>query len=148
MEAPRPGAARRLVVARLAVLAFAVAVGLALQGVVTARLEAIDGLSRVEPVRARGEMAALLRLAGAGVFGFTAVVGLSLLAASRRALRLEIFPPPGLWSWGAVRAITGPRARTVARVGVGLSVALVLLSLAAGSLLWYAAGRLLACGAG
>jgi len=82
------------------------------------------------------------------VFGLTAAVGVGVVAACRRAAALEIFPPPGIWSWGTRRVVTGPAARRFARVGIGLGAVLVAASLAGGGLLWYAGAVVRACRAG
>jgi hypothetical protein len=139
---------RRTAALRLLVIAGAIGVGLCLQHLLAARLEAIEALARDDLIAARAELAGLLRVVGALVFGATAGVGISMLLACRRALEAERFPPPGAWSWGAVRITTGPRARTLARLGMGLAVALVGLSAAGGGLMWILGARLLACRAG
>ncbi|MEW6270714.1 MAG: hypothetical protein AB1689_15635, partial [Thermodesulfobacteriota bacterium] len=56
-----------------------------------------------------------------------------------------IFPPPGVWSWGASRVVTGPRARTFARLTIGLAAALVACSLTGLGLVLYVARVLLDC---
>jgi hypothetical protein len=133
---------------RLLVLAGAVGAGLVLQQLLATRLEAIEALARDDVVAARAELAGLLRVVGALVFGATAAAGVSILLACRRALEAEQFPPPGPWSFGSVRIATGPRARRLARVGMALAVALVGLSAAGGGLMWMLGARLLACRAG
>ena len=135
----------RFLATRLAVLAAAVAAGLALQGVVAARLAEIQALAALDVVRARGELAGLLRVGGALLFGLTALVGVSVFASSRRALAEGRFPPSGVWSFGAARVATGPQAGRLARAGVVLGALLVLCSLAAGGLTWHMAAVLLAC---
>jgi hypothetical protein len=135
----------RFWIARLAVLAGAVAAGLALQGVVAGRLAEIQALAAEDVVRARAELAGLLRVGGALLFGLTTAVGVSIAASSRRALAEGRFPPSGVWSWGATRVATGPQATQLARVGVGLGALLVLSSVAAGALTWHMAAVLLAC---
>ncbi len=135
----------RLYVPRLLLVAGAIGLGLWLQGLVAARLEAIQALADEDVVRARAELAGLLRIGGTLLFGMTGVTGLSIVAASRRALASGRFPPPGLWSWGASRVVTGPHARRLARGGVVLGSLLVACSLAAGGLTWHMAAVLLAC---
>lgn len=144
----RPESPRRAAALRLLVLAGAIGAGLGLQQLLATRLEAIEALARDDVVAARAELAALLRVVGALVFGATAAAGVSMLLACRRALDAERFPPPGPWSFGAVRIATGPRARRLARVGMALAVALVGLSAAGGGLMWMLGARLLACRAG
>lgn len=96
-------------------------------------------------IRARAELAGILHVAAIGVFGTTAATGVVLLLASRRALREERFPPSGAWTWRAPRVVTGAPARRLARIGIGLAAALILLSCAGGALTWYIASVLLAC---
>ncbi|HXK25563.1 MAG TPA: hypothetical protein VMS55_23040 [Myxococcota bacterium] len=138
----------RQLLPRLAVLAAAVALGLLLQRVVAARLDEIQALSAQDVIRARAELATLLRVGGALLFGFTAATGLAIVASSRRALATGRFPPPGFWSWGTRRVTTGPRARTLARTSLVLGTMLVACSAAGGGLVWYMASVLLACKAG
>ena len=126
-------------------LAVAVALGLALQHLLQTRLDEIHDLATRDVIRARAELAGIFRIVAVGVFGSIAALGLSLFAASRRAFRDERFPPSGGWSWGSARIVTGPPARALARALTVLSVALVLLSIAAGALTWYMASVLLAC---
>jgi hypothetical protein len=139
---PRDG---RFWLTRLGVALAAVAAGLALQQVVAARLGAIQALAAEDVVAARRELAALLRVGGGALFGFLALVGLSIAHASRRALREARFPPRGLWGWGARRIVTGPPARTAGRVGVALGLAIAVLSALGGALVFELAARLLAC---
>ena len=135
----------RLLVPRLAVLALAVALGLLLQRVVAGRLEEIQALASQDVIRARAELAALLRVGGASLFGFVAATGLAIVASARRALATRQFPPPGIWSWGTRRITTGPRALTLARTSLVLGAMLVACSAAGGGLVWYVASVLLAC---
>jgi hypothetical protein len=128
-----------------ATLALAVALGLALQQVLQARLDEIQALASHDVIRARAELAGILRGVAVCVFGSTGALGVAIFASGRRGFREGRFPPPGVWSWGARRIVTGPRARTMARAAMGLAVALVLVSLAAGALTWYIASVLLAC---
>jgi len=128
-----------------ATLALAVGLGLALQHVLQARLDEIQALANHDVIRARAELAGILRAVAVGVFGSTGAVGIAIFASGRRALREERFPPSGAWSWGAARIITGPRALAMARAAMVLALALVLLSLAGGALTWYIASVLLAC---
>jgi hypothetical protein len=130
---------------RLGVLAAAVAVGLALQSVVAARLAAIQALANDDVLRARAELAGLLRVGAVLLFGLTGATGASIALSSRRAVVEQRFPPSGIWSWGAARVQTGPTAVRFARVGIALGVLLVLLSALAGGLTWHIAAVLLAC---
>ena len=130
---------------RLLVIAAAIAVGLVLQRVVQARLDAIQALAARDVVAARAELALVLQAAGGGVFALTTVVGVAMAVAARRGLATEVFPPPGMWSWGAPRTVTGARAKILARVTIGLAVVLTACSLAGLGLVLYMAQRLLAC---
>lgn len=147
MSAAHPHPARnfRFYGARLAILAAAVAIGLVLQHALGVRLAGIEDLATRDVVAARAELARLLQIVGGIVFGGTFGVGVSMALASRRALARAEFPPPGVWSWGASRRVTGPRARTLARVWLALASAVALLSAAGLALSFYAAEILLAC---
>jgi hypothetical protein len=142
---PAPTLRLRLLVPRLLALALAVALGLILQRVVAGRLDEIQALASQDVIRARAELASLLRVGGASLFGFVAATGLAIVASARRALATGQFPPPGIWSWGTRRVTTGPRARTLARASLVLGATLVACSAAAGGLVWYVASVLLAC---
>ena len=121
------------------------AVGLLLARVLAIRLDAIRALAEVDVIAARAQLAFVLELVAVGVFGSIAVLGVALGVASWRAMRLEIFPPPGVWTWRGSRIVTGPRARPLALVSLALAIALTLASLAGGGVTWYMAERLLAC---
>ncbi|MFI5316474.1 MAG: hypothetical protein ACHQ6T_12295 [Myxococcota bacterium] len=140
--------ARRGLLTRLGVLAGAVAVGVALQRLLAAHLQSIQDLSRTDMLAARAELARLFELASVCVFGLTGALGVGIVLSSRRSLALLQFPPPGAWSWGSRRVVTGLPARKMALAGVGLGVTLVLASAAGGGLLWYMATVLRACRAG
>lgn len=142
---PQLARGRRFWATRALTLAGALALGLLLQHGLAARLEALQSLAREEPVRARAELAFLLRVVGSGVFGFTGVLGMAMIEACRRAIEAERFPPPGAWSWSAARIVTGPRARRLALAAMGVAVTLVACSIAGGALTWHMAARLLAC---
>jgi hypothetical protein len=144
---PAPTVRLRQLVPRLAIVALAVVLGLLLQRVVAARLDEIQALSSRDVLRARAELAALLRVGGALLFGFVAATGIAIAMSARRALATGQFPPPGVWSWGARRVVTGPRAHALARISLVLGALLVACSAAAGGLVWYTASVLLACSA-
>lgn len=127
------------------VLVAALALGLGLQHLVAVRLAAIQALARSDVLAARAELAALFRVGGIALFGTTGALGIALAAASRRAIRSEVFPPPGVWSWPDARVITGPKALRLASVSLALAVLLVACSAAGGGLAWYMAAKLLAC---
>jgi hypothetical protein len=129
----------------VATLALAVALGLALQHVVQDRLEGIQAVADQDVIRARAELAGMLRIVALGVFGTTGALGILLFIASGHAHREERFPPSGRWSWTSTRVVTGARAQTLARIGMGLALAIALLSCAGGALTWYVASILLAC---
>lgn len=145
---PAPHSGRRIVATRLAVLAVAVALGLVMQHALELRLEALDELARTDVLRARAELATLLQAIAVLVFGLTAALGVSITVSCRRAIAEERFPPPGVWSWGSQRVVSGPAARRTAQIGVGLGAALFAASAAGGGLLWYMAVVVRACRAG
>ncbi len=147
MAAPAPKAdpVARAWTTQALVVAAALAVGLLLQRGLAARLEAIRVLSQTDMLAARAELAFVLQVVAVAVFGSTGMLGVALIAASWRAIRLEHFPPPGAWSWRSARVVTGPRARRLALVSLALAAALVLCSAAGGALTWYMAAVLLAC---
>jgi hypothetical protein len=136
---------RRFWATRAALIVGAMALGLVLQHAVASRLAEIGNLAHVDVIRARMELAQILRIAAVAVFGLTGGTGLALLASSRRGLVEERFPPAGIFSWGAARIVTGPAARRLARVSLGLAVVIVACSAAGGALTWYMASVLLAC---
>jgi len=140
--------AKSVVRSRLLVLAGAVAIGLVLQQVLSARLEAIVEHSHRDLLAARAELAGLLRAFGLPVFGLTAALGAAMTWACRHPSRAQRFPPPGLLSFGARSVVTGPLAPTLTRVGLALGALLVSASLAGAGLVWYMAAVLLACRAG
>jgi len=140
-----PSRALRPLALRLLVLAAAVALGLALQRVLQARFESIVELSQRDMLAARAELAHLFQIVGTAVFGLTGALGVAFAVSCRRPMEARQFPPPGLLSLGARRITTGPRAQTLTRIGLGLGIALLAASLAAGAMIWYMAAVLLAC---
>ena len=145
---PQPASRRRAIGIRLAVIAGAVALGLALQQVLGARLAEINALAQSDVIRARAELATILRVAAVGVFGLTGGLGVAMFLSGRRALAEGRFPPSGAWSFGAMRQATGPQALKLARLSIALAALLVVCSLAGGALTWYMASVLLACRSG
>ena len=144
--APPPGARWRPLAVRLGVVAGAVALGLALQGVLTARLEAIATLADRDVVAARRDLAFLMRVIALPVLALTAGLGAAIAFSCRRALAEGRFPPAGGRAWGrTAQAMTGLRAQRVARLGIGLGTALFVCSVAAGGLLWWMTYVLLLC---
>jgi len=126
----------RSLATRLLVVAGAIAAGLVLQRMLGARLDEI---------RARAELAHVLRTVGIPIFAGSALVGATLAVASRRAITAERFPPPGALSWGSAHVITGPPARRLARICLVLAVLVIVCSIAGGALLWEMARQLLLC---
>lgn len=150
MQVPAPtqvpaASPRRVIVLRVIVFLGAVALGLVLQNMLADRLAAIQARSRTEMLAARGELAWLIRSVGCGVFALTLACGASISVSCKRAFAASEFPPPGIWSWGAARVETGPRARRYAKLGMALGCALIALSLIGGGLVWYASAVLYAC---
>jgi hypothetical protein len=136
----------RFWIGRVLVLGAAVGLGLLLQQLLGARLDAIAGRAQTDVIAARRELAQLLRVGAVLVFGMTGATGVAMLVASLRALRIGQFPPPGMLSWGgAARSVTGPRARVLAWIGCGLAALLCVCSLAGGAIVWEMAAALLAC---
>jgi hypothetical protein len=131
--------------ASLAALAGVLVLGLLAERALTARLAEIQALSATDMIRARAELAALLRVGSACLFGLTGATGLSIVLSSRRALAEGRFPPSGVWSWGAVQVLTGARARTFARVARVLGALVIVCSAAGAALAWHMAAVLLAC---
>jgi hypothetical protein len=137
---------RRALASRLLVVAGAVAVGLALQQALAARLGAIAELAETDVLAARRDLAVVFEVAAialaAGIGGLGAAIALSC----RRALAEGRFPPSGALAFGRARVpLTGPPAQRLARIGLALGAALALCSLAAGGLLWWLARTLLLC---
>jgi len=130
---------------RILLLAFAIALGLALEQVLTTRLTEIQALAKNDVIRARAEFASLLRVGGGGFFGLTTALGFLLINASRRAIREARFPPPGMLSWGATRVFTGTPGRRIALASLAIAITLVICSLAGAALVWHMAAVLLAC---
>ena len=147
MTAPAatPPRSLRPLLARVAVLALAVAAGLFLQRALARELDAIRVLAETDVLAARAQLAAWLRIGGAALFGLTGAIGVSVIASSRRAIAEGRFPPSGPWSWGAARVVTGTPALRMGWIGIGLGAALVLCSAAAGALTWTMGAMLLAC---
>lgn len=133
---------------RVGVIVGAVLVGLCLNYALQGHLATLAMLARTDPIAARAELAREVRSGGLAIFATVGALGLALVAASRRAIRDEIFPPPGAWSWGAIRTVTGASARRIARVTLVLAIVLVLAALAGGWVSWEMGTRLLACRAG
>jgi hypothetical protein len=145
MEAASGTSVARIAVARLLVLALAVAIGLVLQQALGTRLAEIVALGEHDKLAARAELAAWIRAVTMGACGLTAALGLALAGACRNPSAAQRFPPPGLLALGARRAITGPRARTLTRIGLVLGLALFGVSLAGIALGWHVGAVLLSC---
>ncbi len=115
------GGRRGALARRLVILAGAVALGLVLQDLLRARLDAIAELAERDVLRARAELAFVFRAVGTLVFGVTGAVGAAIAWSSRHA------------------------SDTRARLGVPLGIALLVLSLAGLALILYLAAVLAAC---
>ena len=83
---------------RALVLIAAVAIGLALQSLVASHLGAIQRRADSDLLGARAELAFVLQVVAVGLFGSIAALGVWMTVASRRALVLRRFPPPGAWA--------------------------------------------------
>jgi hypothetical protein len=144
-SSPRHGSS---VWARLGIMLAAIAIGLGLNVLLQRHLATLQMLAATDPIAARARLAHEVRIGGVALFALTAALGLSLMHASRIALRVLQFPPPGPWGFGAARTISGPAARPLAFAGIVLGSMLLLCSLAGGALSWEMATRLLTCRAG
>lgn len=143
-----PAAARRMLWLRIGLFTAAILLGLLLNHLVQGHLAALERLAVADPIRARAALAREIRVGGLVVFGSVLALGLSLVPAALHAARTERFPPPGMWSWGATRVLTGPEARRAAHAGLVLGVLLAACAVAGGWLSWEMGARLLACHAG
>ncbi len=141
-------ATKRAAATRVGIVVAAVAIGLVLNHVLQRHLATLQTLAQTDPIAARAQLALEMRIGGLALFAVTAALGLSIVLASRRTLQILEFPPPGIWSWGAARRVSGPAARPLGWVGIALGAALVVCSVAGGALSWEMGTRLLACRAG
>jgi hypothetical protein len=144
--APKLGSPPRLVGARILVLTAAVVLGLCVQQWLAARLGVIQDLATTDIFAARRDLAFLLQIAAVSLAGIVGGLGIAILAASRRAIATERFPPTGWLGWGSAReVVTGPRARRLARASMVLGALLVVCSAAGAGLMWWMARALLLC---
>jgi hypothetical protein len=130
---------------RLIVVAVAVAAGILLQRMLGERLAAILAHAEHDRAAARVELAGLIRTSVSAACGLTAALALWILIACRNPAAARSFPPPGFLSIGARRAVSGPRARTLTRIGFWLGLSLLLVSSAGIALGWRISAVLLAC---
>ena len=144
MEAQLETSRSSFVVQRLLVIAGAIAAGLFLQQLLGERLAEIAAHAQRDKIAARAELATLIRGTIGTACGLTAALGLWIAIACRDPSAATAFPPPGLVSIAA-RTVSGPRARTLTRIGFWLGGTLLVASLAAVALAWYAGAVLLAC---
>jgi hypothetical protein len=119
-----PGPTRSLLARRFLVLALAVGLGLALQHLLSLRLERIAVLAESDVLAARAELALVIRVVGTLVLGLTGGLGVAIALQSRRMRDAR------------------------ERFGVGLGAALFALSGVALAMFWYVAAVLAACRAG
>ena len=133
---------------RLLIMLGAAALGLVLNRFVQQHLATLETMARSDPLTARAQLAGEVRAGGVALFVVTAALGVAVTAASTRSRRLLRFPPPGMWSWGVARTVSGPAARRYAGLGIALGIALIACSLVGGALAWETGTRLLACRAG
>jgi hypothetical protein len=134
---------------RIAVLVFAIGLGLVAHHFLSEYLWQLEELSETDVLQARASLAFVLEIASVVVFGMTGSIGISLALSMRRSLQQERFPVSDIWSWGSRRpVVTGPRSRSLARFGLALAITLILASIAGGALTWYMAAVLRACRAG
>lgn len=145
MAPPIPPRSRAIIV-RLGVVAAAIALGLALQEVLSERLEAIAIGAERDVVAARRELGMLMRAVCIPVLALTTAIGVSITHSARCALREARFPPTqgSLWNRGG-RVLTGAAALRKAAIALCLGLALVLCSLSAAGLVWWITRVLLLC---
>jgi hypothetical protein len=89
--------------------------------VLSARLDGIAALAEREMLAARAELALVFRVVGTLVFGLTGALGVAIASSSR------------------------PMRDTRERLGVGVGIALFVLSATGLALIWYMAAVLAAC---
>ncbi|NIS07159.1 MAG: hypothetical protein GWN21_18285 [Gammaproteobacteria bacterium] len=92
-------------------------------------LEHLQELASSDPEAAESEVVRILRPATwlfcLAMFGFCAY----LMRYFQLGLREGRIPPSGWWSFGALRAIAGPKARRMSRVGLVVSALLLIATL-------------------
>jgi hypothetical protein len=148
VDAAMPPSARRAVWHRIGLLTGAVLLGLALNQLVRHHLVSLETLAATDPIAARRRLASEIRIGGLGLFSLIFALGAWLIPASLRAARDQRFPPPGMWSVGSVRYVSGPLARRSAYVMLVIGMLLTTCAAAGGWLSWEMATRLIACRAG
>lgn len=141
--AARPAASRLLLVMAGALLA-----GLVLNQLGQHHLAFLEAWAASDPIGARHRLAWEIRIGGLGIFTTIFALGCAFVATAMRALRTDRFPPPGVFSIGTVRVVTGPAARFAAAVVVVLAVLLMACAGLGGWLSWEMGARLIACRAG
>ena len=145
---PSPPATRRATLRQLALFGGAALVGLGMNHLVQAHLATLQALAATDPIAARARFAIEIRVGGLGLFALTGLLGVAIIGAARRGIRELCFPPPGMWSWGGARTVTGAAVRPIALVVAVLGALLIACSLAGAALSWEMGTRLLACRAG
>lgn len=148
VSATTPPSLRRAVWLRIALFGGAALFGLVLNHFVQQHLATLQAFAASDPIAARRQLAWEIRIGGLGVFGVVLALGVAIVPMALRAARDERFPPPGMWSVGAARVVTGPTARMASRFVAVLGVLLVVCAAAGGWLSWEMGTKLLACRAG
>lgn len=148
VSAVTPPSSRRAVWLRIGLFAGAALFGLVLNHFVQQHLATLQTFAASDPIAARSQLAWEIRVGGLVVFGVVLALGVAIVPMALQAARDQRFPPPGLWSIGATRVVTGPAARTAARILLALGVLLVVCAAGGGFLSWEMGTKLLACRAG
>ena len=97
----------------------------------SAWLEAINHTARSDPERAVAEAVRLIRLCEVALCVSSGVFALFLARFFQLGLREARLPPSGWWSLGAWRAVVGPSAQRMSRIGLTSSLFLLALSVGA-----------------
>ena len=107
-------------------------------------LERLELLAQSDPRAALAEAVVWLRRATLAFCALLVLFCLFLYRSCQLARREGRLPPSGWWSYGALHAITGERARRLARFGQWLAGLLVLASIGFGLAVEHFSGLLLA----
>lgn len=148
VSAATPPVSRRAVWLRIGLFGGAAVFGLVLNHFVQHHLATLQAFAASDPIAARRQLAWEIRIGGLCVFGVVVALGAAIVPMALRAARAERFPPPGMWSIGTTRVVTGPAARAASRIVAVLGALLIVCAAAGGWLSWEMGTRLIACRAG
>jgi len=84
-------------------------------------LEAFESRSKADPEGTVSEAVRVIRLCEIALFATSAFLGAFLFRFFQLGLRESRIPPEGWWSLGAWRAMVGPHAARMGRIGLLLS---------------------------